>query len=219
MRILGIGAHPDDIEIYFVGLLAVAQAAGHATTWIIATDGAAGGTSDPASTKAIRRAEARAGAALFEVEPICLELADGRLSEDRGAKGLLEAEIRRLQPDLVITHAPNDYHPDHRVLSKYVADATSFRAPVLFADTMLGLDFTPSIYVDISEHMERKRQAIALHASQPVARYTEIVETWNRFRGLQSGKPSCRYAEAFRFEPRFPFGGINDLLIKLAARV
>jgi LmbE family N-acetylglucosaminyl deacetylase len=218
MRIVGIGAHPDDIEIYFVGLFALAQAAGHTTNWIIATDGAAGGTGDPATTQAIRREEARAGAALFDVEPICLNLADGRLSEDRDAKGLLESEIRRLEPDLVITHAPNDYHPDHRVLSEYVVNAASFRAPVLFADTMLGLEFTPSVYVDISDHMERKKQAIALHASQPVARLTEIVEVWNRFRGLQSGKASCRYAEAFRFEPKFPFGGVNDLLMKLIAR-
>jgi LmbE family N-acetylglucosaminyl deacetylase len=216
MRVVGIGAHPDDIEIYFVGFLALAQSAGHATAWIIATDGAAGGSHDPARMRGIRREEARAGAAVFGLEPICLDLPDGGLSEDRTTKGLLEAEIRRLEPDLVITHAPNDYHPDHRALSECVASAASFRCPVLFADTMLGLDFTPSTYVDVSDYMEKKKRAIALHASQPVVRFTEIVEVWNRFRGLQSGKPSCQYAEAFRFEPRFPFGSIDHLIAKFS---
>jgi N-acetylglucosamine malate deacetylase 1 len=107
---------------------------------------------------------------------------------------------------------PNDYHPDHRALSAYAVEAASFRTPVLYADTMLGIDFQPSVYVDITAHMERKKQALALHGSQPTQDYLEFIEVWNRFRGLQSGESGCRYAEAFRFEPRFPFGAIQGLL-------
>jgi N-acetylglucosamine malate deacetylase 1 len=212
MRIIGIGAHPDDIEIYFAGLLAVAQAKGHEVHWLVATSGGAYGTGEASSLRERRRGEARAAAALFGITPIFLDREDGGLPADTAATGLLAAEFARLRPDLVVTHAANDYHPDHRALSTYVADAASFRTPVLLADTMLGIDFQPGLYVDISAHMERKEQALALHASQPTGQYLEFIEVWNRFRGLQSGNPACRYAEAFRFEPRFPFGAIDGIL-------
>lgn len=212
MRILGIGAHPDDIEIYFAGLLGLAGSRGHDVHWLVATCGGAYGTGEAATLRERRREEARTGAALFGAAPIFLGREDGGLHADHEATALLAAEFARLAPDLIVTHAPNDYHPDHRALSAYVVQAASFRIPVLYADTMLGIDFHPGHYVDISAYMERKKQALALHASQPVGRYLEFIEIWNRFRGLQTGNPTCRYAEAFRFEPRFPFGTIDGTL-------
>lgn len=212
MRIIGFGAHPDDVEIFFFGLLAAYRAAGHEIGWVIATDGAAGGPGDADELSRVRRAEAVASAALLGVEPVFLDCADGALAGDGEAPGRLARLIVELAPDLVVTHAPNDYHPDHRVLSRLVSDAARFRVPVLFADTLVGVDAAPTIYVDISAHFALKCTAIAHHASQSPGRFVEAVRGWNRFRALQCGYDACDYAEAFSFTPRFPFSDIRALL-------
>jgi LmbE family N-acetylglucosaminyl deacetylase len=211
MRILGIGAHPDDVEIFFFGTLAAAQASGAEIGWLIATDGSKGGKASPAKLRATRRREAMAAAALLAVMPGFLGRIDGELAGDAEVGRLIEAEILRRKPDLIITHAPNDYHPDHRALSRLVSDAARFRAPVAFADTLMGAGFAPTIFVDVTAHMERKHEAIRCHASQRPDRFVAATETWNRFRALQANAPDS-YAEAFRFEPVYPFADVRALL-------
>ncbi len=212
MRIVGFGAHPDDIEIFCLGLLAAYQAAGHEIGWVIVTDGAKGGSGDPTVLAARRRAEALSAAEPFGVTPRFLNRPDGALAEDRDAPALIEAAILETGPDLVITHPPNDYHPDHRALSRLVIDAARFRLPVLYADTLLGVGSEPSIYVDITDHIERKLAAIKAHVSQAPERFVDAVTVWNRFRALQCGFDGPGYAEAYGYEPHFPFTDIRALL-------
>ena len=212
LRILGVGAHPDDVEIFFYGTLSAYQAEGNSIAWIVATDGAQGRGSETRNLARRRRNEALATAKCFGIEPIFLDRPDGGLSEDTCVGLAVEAEILRWKPHLVICHALNDYHPDHRALSKKVLDAARFRVPVLQADTMLGIGVNPTIYVDISAHFDRKLEAIAAHSSQEPARFCRAVEVWNRFRALQCGYDGCKYAEAFVFEPCFPFADIRELL-------
>lgn len=217
LTLIGIGAHPDDIEIYCAGFLSIAQACGHRVHWLIATDGGGAGKGDQATLCQRRREEARAAAAVFNVAPVFLGHPDGALAEERGVVANIEGTLEPLKPDLIVTHAPNDYHPDHRALSEYVSRAASFRAPVLYADTMLGINCQPDYYIDITKHFERKLQALKLHASQPIERFMERLEVWNRFRGLQSNLPGCKYAEGFSFEKRYPFGEIRGLLAAMTA--
>ena len=218
MRILGCGAHPDDAEIFFFGTLAAAREHGAEIGWLIATDGSKGGDGPPDELRRVRRDEATAAAALLGVTPVFLDRLDGALASDPEATKLVEAEIIRLKPDLVITHAPNDYHPDHRALSRMVINGASFRAPVVFADTLLGVGFTPSLYVDVGAHFARKREAILCHASQRPERFVAAAEAWNRFRALQCNAESGVYAEAFRFVPTYPFGDVRALLPPAPAR-
>jgi LmbE family N-acetylglucosaminyl deacetylase len=211
MRFLGFGAHPDDAEIFFLGTLAAAKAGGAEIGWAIATDGSKGGKNPAKDLPQVRRAEAKAAAALLEVEPIFLDHVDGELSADRNAASKVEAALLAFAPDLVVTHAPNDYHPDHRTLSALVRDAARFRAPVVYADTLMGVGFEPTVVVDVSAHFDLKRQAIRRHVSQRPERFVEACEVWNRFRALQCNAPGS-YAEAFRFEPAYPFADIRALL-------
>ena len=114
LRILVIGAHPDDCELKAGGLTALYRAAGHQVKYVSVTNGEAGHqTRPPAELIATRRSEADEVAALMGIEYDILGNRDGRLLPTLDARFELIALIRRFQPDLILTHRPNDYHPDH----------------------------------------------------------------------------------------------------------
>ena len=149
MNILAIGAHPDDLEIFTFGFLAAASARGDTLCLGVATDGAAGGE-NPGPALATQRAnETSAGLAPLGT-PTLLGLPDGRLAAPKPESKLPTSFALPLL--ILITHAPEDYHPDHRALSSFVTDAVGFICPVLFCDTLMGVSFTPDYYIDISEH-------------------------------------------------------------------
>lgn len=212
MKLLALGAHPDDIEIYMFGTLAAARVRGDDLVLAIATDGAAGGRQDPAELRKTRRAEVNAAAQLLDVTPRFLDFPDGALVADAALIGALKVLIAEVMPDLIITHAPNDYHGDHRALSDAVRIAANFNAPVLWADNLGGVGFAPTHYVDITAHFDLKAEAIRAHVSQDPERFIGTTERLNAFRaGQANGKPQS-YAEAFRFKPVYPFVDIRDLL-------
>lgn len=211
MNITAIGAHPDDLEIFAYGFLAVAAARGDRLTLGIATDGAAGG-SDPGPALAVKRAaEARDGLAGLGV-PVGLDLPDGGLAGAPMARARITDFIRSSAPDLVITHAPEDYHPDHRALSAFVSEAAGFICPVLYCDTLMGVGFAPDYYVDISAYFAAKQQAIMAHHSQDPTRFCAAAQITNRFRAAQCNAPDGHYAEAYRLDSRFPFTDIRAML-------
>ncbi|MFA6155524.1 PIG-L deacetylase family protein [Mesorhizobium sp.] len=212
MKILALGAHPDDIEIFMFGTMAAYAAQGAQLDFAIATDGARGGMGDPRALSRARREEASQAAALLGVEPRFLDFPDGALVADAGLIAALKALIAEIGPDLAITHAPNDYHGDHRALSDGVRIAASFAVPVLHADTMGGTGFAPTHYVDISAHAAIKAKAIRMHQSQDPDRFVDVARTQNEFRAGQCNGVPGSLAEAFRFEPAFPFADIRALL-------
>lgn len=212
MRLLALGAHPDDIEIYMFGMLAAVRARGDDVVIAIATDGAAGGSGDPAELRRVRHAEASVAAGLLGLAPRFLDFPDGTLVADAGLVAALRSLIAATAPDLIVTHAPNDYHGDHRALSDAVRVAAGFAAPVLWADNMQGAGFEPTHYVDITEHFPAKVEAIRAHASQDPERFVVATERLNAFRAAQANGQQPCYAEAFRFEPGFPFVDIRGLL-------
>jgi N-acetylglucosamine malate deacetylase 1 len=212
LRILALGAHPDDIEIFMFGTMAAYAAQGAELTFAVATDGARGGKSDAKVLARIRREEATAAAALLGAAPRFLDFPDGELVADAALIGALKALVRETGPDLVITHAPNDYHADHRALSDGVRIAASFGVPVLHADTMGGTGFSPTHYVDIAAYRDIKTQAIRAHRSQRPEQYVDRARIQNEFRAGQCNGLPGSLAEAFRFEPTFPFADIRALL-------
>lgn len=209
---LALGAHPDDIEIYMFGLLAACAARGDTLDCAIATDGTRGGKGDATQLARTRRQEATAAAALLGVVPRFLDFPDGELVADAALVAALRGLIGDVRPDLVVTHAPNDYHGDHRALSDAARIATSFHAPLLLADTLGGVGFIPTHYVDITAQFERKEVAIRAHRSQDPERFVLATRTLNGFRAGQANAGPGAYAEAYRFEPVFPFVDIRELL-------
>lgn len=211
MKLLAIAAHPDDLEIYMFGTLAAARANGDEVRLVVVTDGAGGGTAPPEQLRTQRRAEAIAAAAGLGVEPLFLNYPDGALVAGADLIAELKLLIRDSEADLVLTHAPNDYHADHRALSDAVRIAANFAAPVIWADTLMGTGFVPTHLVDITAHFDDKCAAIRAHGSQDPERFVTMVERLNGFRSWQANAPSG-YAEAWRFEPSYPFADIRSLM-------
>jgi LmbE family N-acetylglucosaminyl deacetylase len=212
MRILAIGAHPDDLEIYAWGSLCAWAAMGAELVLAVATDGAAGGTAPPEALARRRTAEARAAAMALGVDPVMLGFPDGGLTTQAGLAPRLADLIRDAAPDLVLTHAPNDYHADHRALALAASQATGFAVPLLQMDTMGGTGFEPTIWVDVTAFWPEKCAAIRCHDSQDPERFVMSAERQAAFRAGQANAPIPSRAEAFRFEPRFPFADIRALL-------
>ncbi len=208
---MAIGAHPDDIEIFMYGFMAACKARGDTLSLIIATDGAAGGENPGPALAAARAEETRNGLTALGT-PQLLGLPDGGLAGARHAQDTVTAAIQNIAPDLIITHGPEDYHPDHRALSSYVNNAAGFRCPILYADTLMGVGFAPDYYVDITAHADAKAAAIMAHKTQHPARFVDAARIMNRFRAAQCNAPEGHYAEAYRFAARFPFTDIRAML-------
>jgi len=220
VNILAIGCHPDDLEIGCGGTLARYTTEGHCVTMVHVANGNMGHVMiPPAELRAIRMAEAQhAGKILGVSEVITLDLGDLLVdANDPGTIRQMVDLIRRVQPDLIITHPPEDYMKDHVEVSRLVFDA-SFSAsvphyetptpgvaritPLIYMDTVAGVNFLPTEYVDISPFIETKLQALDCHESQikwmrdhDGIDFLDFVRTTSKFRGLQCG---AAYAEGFR---------------------
>jgi LmbE family N-acetylglucosaminyl deacetylase len=212
MRILAIGAHPDDLEIYAWGSLCAWAGMGADLVLAIATDGAAGGKAPPAELARLRAEEACTAARALGADPMFLGLADSALTSEPRLAARLAEIVRDTAPDLLVSHAPNDYHPDHRALSAAASQACGFSVPFLQMDTMNGTGFRPTHWIDVSAHWEAKCAAIRAHRSQDPERFVAAADRQAAFRAGEANGPPGAHAEAFRFEPRFPFADIRALL-------
>ena len=212
MKILAIGAHPDDIEIFMAGFLFACKKLNHEIDVMIATNGALGGKKISNLTKK-RYQETKK--ALVEINnPIFLDLPDGYLGYDDKHQFILKKNIENIKPDLVVTHDINDYHSDHQMLSKMVSIAVSHYIPVMYCDTLMGLNFNPDYYVDITKYFKLKVKAILEHESQNPQRFVELAKMMNSYRAAQCNAPIGHFAECYKFRASFPFGDIRELLPK-----
>lgn len=185
MRIICIGAHPDDCEIEFGGAAYKFAASGHAVKFLSVTNGAAGHHVHPAAELApIRKREAEEAARRLGVaEAEILGYNDGELLPTLDAREEIVRRIRRWSADIVLTHRPWDYHPDHRYTGQLVQDSAYLvMVPHLCPDTpalrrnplflyledgfQLPAPFLPDIAVAIDDVWEQKVRALDAHTSQ-----------------------------------------------------
>ena len=176
IKIIAIGAHPDDIEIFMFGLLCLFKERGDEINLIVATDGSLGSSNPTSNLAKIRADETRD--ALKELSiPKLLKIKTVNLGWFLLKK--IFDEINKINPDLIVTHSQNDYHPDHRALSRMVKSVAGIYYQFV-ADNFVGIDFKPNYYIDITKFL-KKKLAIQSHASQFPEKYIELVEIWNRF--------------------------------------
>ena len=211
MKILAIGAHPDDIEIFMYGLISIYKNDGHKVYTMIATDGSKGGSQLGDLLVSKRVEEAVASLQKFS-KPIFLNIPDGELGENQEHQKIIKDNILKIMPDLIITHSQLDYHADHRSLSLLTSSAVSHYIPILHCDTLMGVNFNPNYYIDITDHYSLKKDAILKHKSQSPQRFVDLFTLMNSYRAAQCNAPKGKYAEAYSFSPSFPFSDIRGIL-------
>ena len=145
-------------------------------------------------------------------KPLFLEIQDGMLGAEENHYFLIKKSIQNVNPDLIITHSSSDYHSDHRNLSKLVQSIASHYVPILYCDTMMGINFKPNYYVDITECFENKTQSILKHKSQQPDRFVDLIKMMNSYRAAQCNMPKGSYAEAYYYKNSFPFTDIRIML-------
>lgn len=201
-KVLVIGAHPDDPESMCAGTMLKLKAMGAEVVAVYLTSGEAGivgKTHEQART--IRQAEARKACEVLGVRAVFLTQTDGNAEVNKGRYAEMKALIEAEQPDMVITHWPIDSHRDHRVCSILVYDAwrmTGRGFDLYYSEVMTGMqtqNFTPTLWVDITDYRDKKIEAYLCHESQELeGAVKEYHDTMERMRGMEC---QAKYAEAF----------------------
>ena len=201
-KVLVIGAHPDDPESMCAGTMLKLQAMGAEVVAVYLTSGEAvivGKTHEQART--IRQAEARKACEVLGVRAVFMTQTDGNAEVNKERYAEMKALIEAEQPDMVITHWPIDSHRDHRVCSILVYDAwrmTGRGFDLYYSEVMTGMqtqNFTPSLWVDITDYRDKKIEAYLCHESQELeGAVKEYHDTMERMRGMEC---QAKYAEAF----------------------
>ncbi len=217
MKVLAIGCHPDDIEVACAGTLAKYVKLGHEVTVCHVANGNLGhAIIQPDELREMRREEARKAGSLAGIKVVTCDIGDLCIYDCKEHRDKVVDVIRAEQPDVIITHSPNDYMPDHTAVSKLVFDATfaasvvhyktsvpgdAALTPLYYMDTLAGVNFLPTEYVDVTDTIDLKLEMLECHESQlkwmrdhDHIDFAEFVKTCARFRGLQCG---VDYAEAF----------------------
>ncbi|MBS0211061.1 MAG: PIG-L family deacetylase [Planctomycetes bacterium] len=184
LKLLVLGAHPDDAELCAGGLINRYRAAGHTVKMISVTCGDIGHhemSGPPLAAR--RRQEAAASAAVCGAESAVWNHPDAHLLPTLELRWQIIREIRTFAPDLVLTHRTNDYHPDHRAVGQAVQDASYLvtvpnvvrETPILKRDPVVA--FLPDrftrpnvlradVIVDITPQVEKIVDMLCCHVSQ-----------------------------------------------------
>ena len=183
LRIIAFGAHPDDCELREGGCAAKWAALGHHVKFVSVTNGDIGHWAMAGGPLAKRRkAEVVETSKLLGITQEVLDIHDGELMVTMENRRTICRLIREWKADLVISHRPNDYHPDHRYVGVLVMDAAYMVTVPFFCPDVPYLTknpvflfsedgfqrpnpFTADIAVAIDDVIDKKQAAVeALHS-------------------------------------------------------
>lgn len=202
LKIIVVGAHPDDPETIGGGIMALFSNAGHEVVSAYLTLGEAGieGKSHKEAAQ-IRMGEIKEGCRILKVRPEFLGQIDGSCEINEKQYTKMQNFLNKEKPDLVFTHWPIDTHRDHRICSSLVLDAwyhLGRNFDLYYGEAMTGAqsqNFSPTDYVDITSVINQKHNACFAHKSQKIEEeYVQYHGQMELFRGMEY---NCKYAEAF----------------------
>lgn len=194
MNIVGVGAHPDDIEIGAGGSIALHRAEGHTVHFIVVTSGG------ELSAEARRRRECERAAEILDVDDLhFLDYPDTEVRYEGELVKRIDDILESVGADRVYIHSEKDTHQDHRNAAlASIAAARNVDEVLSFESPSTRSSFAPQYYSPLPESvLERKIEAIRAHESQSEKKYleAEAMQGLARFRGRQA---NTRYAEAFQ---------------------
>lgn len=222
--VLGVAAHPDDLEYGIAGSIARWISEGAEAYYLILTNGNKGSedrnlTSD--QLKALRREEQESAGMVLGLKKVFFQdYEDGLLQISPDVKRDIVRVIRQVKPDVVLTMDPTFFysengfinHTDHRAAGQSTLDAVFPLArdylsfPELLRDeglephkvsTLLLINFDKhNFYVDISKFIDIKLKALAEHKSQ-IADWDAVEKRLRNMLEQNGGKAGLTYAEAF----------------------
>ncbi len=218
MRILAVGAHPDDLEILCAGTLVKCAQRGDEVSMAYLCTGDKGHFEIPARELGpLRKKEAEEAAKIVEAKICGGYFPDLELYPDREARHKVVELIRLARPEMVITHSPDDYMADHTTTSRLVIEAsftatlphyqseqkaTKIIPPIFFMDTAAGVNFQPTEYVDITKEMPTKEKMLRCHQSQYkwIKEHDgiDLIGLMKKLSGLRGMQCGVEYAEGFR---------------------
>jgi LmbE family N-acetylglucosaminyl deacetylase len=190
--VVAIGAHPDDLELAVGGSLArLTRDGAHVVMAVVSIPG----------DYATRLAEAERAARILGCELRVL-MEDARRIDDLKnyqLVGMLDALVRECNPAAVLTHSPAEFHRDHVTVHNATVSTQRLQQFDFFSysPTMcrpVPVQFHPRLYVDVTETIDAKMDAIRAHASQFGCRgiSTELYRDVARLNGRMVG---VEYAE------------------------
>jgi LmbE family N-acetylglucosaminyl deacetylase len=216
VRVLAIGAHPDDVEIMCAGTLFALSKLGHEIHVASLTSGDCGSVDfSREEICSIRHQEAVRACEVLHATYHHAGFDDLCIFNDDYSNRRVTELVRKVNPAIVITHSPNDYMSDHEMTSLLVRNATfnasipnyktepiaaTLNIPYLYyASPMQGIDIfgkkvIPQFYVDITSLIDRKLEMLACHESQRnwlrahhgVDEYIESVRRFNNSLGQRA---------------------------------
>jgi LmbE family N-acetylglucosaminyl deacetylase len=183
VKILAIGAHPDDIELGCGGALIKAARAGHQVFMYVLTRGSASGDPDQ------RTKELVASAKYIRAETLWVDnFEDTQLSVNNMLINHIEYFIHQSSPDIIFTHSLGDYHHDHRAIAESTVEAARFSQNILAYEIPVTKNFNPQIFYDISDVVEDKVELIKMFWSQQNKLFTRAnaIKGLAEYRAFQS---------------------------------
>jgi N-acetylglucosamine malate deacetylase 1 len=155
LRIICFGAHPDDCELKAGGVGAMWAAKGHKVKFVSVTNGDIGHWRESGPALARRRKdEVETADKLLGVETTILDIHDGELEPTLSNRKTVTRLIREWKADIVMSHRPNDYHPDHRYTGVLVQDAAFMVAVPRFLPEVEPLKRNP-VFLYYSDRFQK----------------------------------------------------------------
>lgn len=211
-KVVGIGAHPDDIELGMAGTIAKHSNRGDETHIVICTLGIGGQSGDPK----IRELEAKTAAGILGAKLHILDYPVLKLNKPSAEfERIVRKTMEEIGPDRLYTHSPFDYHQVHESVSQCVTQAAKDIKQVLFYEVIPSTSpcFIPNAYVDITQYIDLKLKSLAAHNSQSKKWYMQPnALTSLAYARYMLGKVGARHdgmAEAFAIK-KFVVEGIED---------
>ena len=183
MKLLVIGAHPDDNEFRCAGIAYKYKQLGHEVQFLTVCDGCRGHQSMTVEeTRNKRRGEYMAVGEYLGIKYDTFGIEDCTAVADLETRRRMINYIREANPDLVITHRTNDYHADHRAVAQLVQDAAYMlivphecpetpamrKMPVIMfnVDNFTNPVFEADVIIDIDDVIDEKLKCADFHESQ-----------------------------------------------------